>query len=494
MIRRPPRHGDEGIAMLAVVVSLMLVVPLALAALAIVVLRQKDVAYERSRTLTAHVAEAGLDGATAALRAAQDGGEGLRGRLPCADPTPLAGSVGVQSTGLQYAVQVRYYVDDPQGQPETWREANKLACTPGAGLARTPHFALLQSAATGSQTAASFASLRERSLESIYRFNIDNSNIGGGLVRTRAQNAGSAVDLCWAAASGGAPVPGEGVVMATCEDGSPAQMTSYRPDHSYYNLAGKVCLATTGVLGSPLTFETCTGAANQTWIYSNVDNIQTVDTTGTSVVDRCVGMQTAYQLGTPLVLASNCVQNNSVTSWSPEARTGPGGAGESQYQLVNFGQFSRCFDVTDMNYNSYFMQLHPCKQSPTQLSWQPQQLTYDEVTGKYRIGPPTNPTPYCLTSPNPSGTSEYVTTTTCTGNASNQRWTRTGDTGRWSTSYTIVDHQGRCLAQGPVPPAPNRTFNAIVVAPCDGSVEQKWNAPPELVNAGVQGFRETTGR
>jgi hypothetical protein len=476
------------------VVSLLLVVPLALAALAIVVLRQKDVVYERSRTATAHVAEAGLDGATAALRAAQDGGAGLRGRLPCADPTPIEGSVGVQGAGLRYAVQVRYYLADPQGKAETWRESNKLPCTPGAGLARTPHFALLQSAATGSQTVNSFAALRERSLESVYRFNVDNSNIGGGLVRTRAQNAGNAVDLCWAAASGGAPVVGEGAVTATCQDGSPAQMTSYRPDHGYYNLAARLCLTTTGALGAQLTFETCTGGPNQTWIYSNYDNIQTVDATGTSVVDLCVGMQTAFQVGTPLVLASNCVYGNSATMWSPESRTGPGGAGESQYQLVNFGQFSRCFDVTDLNYNSYFVQLHPCKQSPTQLSWQPQQLTYDEDSHQYRVGPPTNPTSYCLTSPSPSGTSEYVTTTTCTGGASAQRWTRTGDTGTWSTSYTVVDHYGRCLAQGPVPPEPNRTFNAIVVAPCDGSVEQKWNAPPELVNAGVRGFRETTGR
>ena len=494
MMRRLPRHGDEGIAMLAVVVSLVLVVPLALAALAIVAVRQKDVVYERSRTATAHVAEAGLDGATAALRWAQDGGQGLRDRLPCADPTPITGSVGVQGAGLRYAVQVRYYVEDPQGRPETWREANKLACTPGAGVARTPHFALLQSAATGSQTVNSFAALRQRSLESVYRFNVDNENVGGGLVRTRAQNSGSAVDLCWAAASGEAPTPGEAVVMAACEDGSPAQMTSYRTDHSYYNLAGKVCLATTGVLGSPLTFETCASTPSQTWIYSNVDNIQAVDATGTSVVDRCVGMQTAYQLGTPLVLASNCVQGNPVTSWSPEARTGPGGAGEAQHQLVNFGQFSRCFDVTDINYNSSFMQLHPCKQSPTELSWQPQQLTYDATNGQYRVGRPDQPTPYCLTSPNPSENSEYVTTTTCTGGSSRQRWTRTGDTGKWSTSYTVVDADGRCLAQGPVPPEPNRTFNAIVVAPCDGSVEQKWNAPPELVNAGVQGFRETTGQ
>jgi hypothetical protein len=30
------------------------------------------------------------------------------------------------------------------------------------------------------------------------------------------------------------------------------------------------------------------------------------------------------------------------------------------------------------------------------------------------------------------------------------------------------------------------------VAPCDGSTAEKWNAPAELVHAGLEGFRETT--
>jgi hypothetical protein len=487
------RHRDEGVAMLAVVVTMLLLVPIAVAGLAIVINRQKDVVYERSRTATAHVAEAGLDGATAALRAAESGGQGVRADLPCADGTPMTGTVGAQAQGLRYAVQVRYYLTNPQGHDEAWRQANKLTCTPGSGLARTPYFALLQSAATGSQTLASFAALRERSLESVYRFNVDNENIGGGLVRTRAQNNGSAVDLCWAAAGGAAPSPGTAAVMATCDDGSAAQMMSYRPDHTYYNVAAHLCLANTGSDGSPLTFQTCSTSPSQTWIYTNTDNIQAVAADGTSLTSLCIGMQTAYQLGTPLVLAGSCVQDDPRTSWSPEARVGPGGAGESQYQLVNFAQFARCFDVTDWNYWSSFMQLHPCKQSTTQMNWPPQQLVYEASTGLYRIGNPSNQSGFCLTSPDPAGTSEYVVARPCDATSPRQRWTRTGDSGAWSSSYTIVDADGRCLAQGPVPPDPNRTFNAIIVATCDGTVEEKWNAPPELVNAGVEGFRETTG-
>ncbi|MGZ4603970.1 MAG: RICIN domain-containing protein [Kineosporiaceae bacterium] len=484
-----PRVREEGIALVAVVGTLVLLVPLALAALALVVQAQKGVVYERSRTVTAHVAEAGLDGATAALRAASSGGLGVRSALPCADATPIVGTLGAQAPGLRYAVTIRYYVEDPHGQPESWRAANALTCTPGQGLARTPYYALLQSAATGSHTLGSFAALRERSVEAVYRFDVQNQNVGGGLFRTRAQNNLSAVDLCWST-SGAVPAAGAGAVTATCDDGSPAQMLTYRPDHTIYNVSGGLCLTSTGVQGSALTFESCTGAPQQVWIYDTNDHIRAVDATGTSTVDSCIAMADPYAVGTPLVLSADCSSDQS--KWSPESRTGPGGAGVAQYQLVNFSQFARCFDVTDINWGNYFMQLHPCKQSPTMLDWPPQQLMYDATAHQIRFGNPAHSTTYCLTSPDPAGSSEYVTTTTCDG-GQRQQWTELGDTGDYTTSYTIVDGDGRCLAAGPVPPDPGRTFSSVIVAPCDGSLAEKWNAPPELSPAGLEGFRETTG-
>ena len=45
-----------------------------------------------------------------------------------------------------------------------------------------------------------------------------------------------------------------------------------------------------------------------------------------------------------------------------------------------------------------------------------------------------------------------------------------------------------------MPPDPGRTFSSIIVAACDASMAEKWNAPPQLAHAGVEGFRETTGR
>jgi len=486
---RLSRRGDEGAALVAVLVALVLLLPLALGALVLVVQAQKGLVYERSRTLTAHVAEAGLDAATATLRTASTDGVGIRSALPCADSTPIQGSAGAQAPALRYSVRIRYYVQDPEGQPETWRSANRLSCQPGSGLSATPMYALLESSASGSKTGGAFTSLRERSLEAVYRFNVDNENIGGGLVRTRAQNNLSAVDLCWASSSA-TPTAGEGLVMATCDDGSPAQMFTYRADHTLYNVRGKLCLTTAWLLGAPLTLETCDAQPHQQWIYTGNDHIAAVDVTGTLVLGSCIAMQSAYTVGTPVVLSADCSSAQSM--WSPESRTGPGAAGDATYQLVNFAQFARCFDVTDWNFDNYFMQLHPCKQSPTTFDYPAQQLTYDPASRTLQAGNPSHLLDWCLTAPPVGGGgTEFVTMSHCTG-GHDQQWTRTGDTGDWATGYTIVDADGRCLAAGPVPPDPGRTFSSIVVAPCDGSVAEKWNAPPELAQAGLEGFRETT--
>src|SRR4051812_19055831 len=97
--------------------------PLALATVAIVILRQRDVMYERSRVLTVHAAEAGIDSAAAVLRGATmvdpDGHTvGDPSRLPCAQTVPLSGAVAAAVPNLSYTVVIRYYVEDPAGHDE----------------------------------------------------------------------------------------------------------------------------------------------------------------------------------------------------------------------------------------------------------------------------------------------------------------------------------------------------------------------------------------
>jgi hypothetical protein len=480
--------------MITVLLVLVMFVPMALAIAAIVVNRQKDLVYERSRTVTAHVAEAGIDGATAALRAATKNGDatqGARTKLPCADATPLQGQVGAQSSALRYAVQIRYFTQDPRGQDEAWRQAQKLTCTPGQGLAVIPAYALMESAATGSQVKGSFAALRERSVEAVYRFAIGNANLEGGLVHTRTHLGigapAGAVDVCWAAAATPA-IAGTAIVIAECTEGDPAQMMAYRSDYTLYNTGNDLCVTAQPVAGTPATLETCTAAPAQRWTYSGNDQFQAVDGTGTSLVGLCLNMQEYYVVGTPLVLTGECYSGES--RWSPDQQTGTGGAGASQFQLVNFAQFARCFDVTNADLNASFMQIHPCKQNAAgPLNWWPQQVTWDPTKRSLEIGRPDSLKGYCLFSP--GAVDGLVRAAPCTG-GQDQRWTVTGSTASYATSYTIVDSSGLCMAAGPAPNV-GWTYSAMVVATCDGSTGQKWNAPADIASAGTEGFRETTG-
>jgi len=493
--RVPPRvRDDRGSAMITVLLVLVMFVPMALAIAAIVVNRQKDLVFERSRTVTAHVAEAGIDGATAALRAATkstDATQGARTKLPCADATPIQGRVGAQAPALRYAVQIRYYAQDPRGQDEAWRQAQKLTCTPGQGLAVIPGYALMESAATGSQVKGSFAALRERSVEAVYRFAIGNVNLDGGLVHTRTHlGAGTdagAVDLCWAAAATPA-TPGTAIVMAECTEGDPAQLLAYRADYTLHNAASDLCITAEAVAGTPATLQPCTAVPAQRWTYDADDMFRAVDATGTALVGLCLDMATAYQPGTAVVLTAGC---SGPARWSPDQQTGTGGAGAAQYQLVNFAQFARCFDVTNGDLNASFTQVHPCKQNASgPLNFWPQQVTWDPAKRTLEVGRPDSLRGYCLTS---SGTEEgVVTTKPCAPGGEAQKWTVTGQTASYATSYTIVDSQGRCMAAGAAPTI-GWTYSAIVTATCDGSTVQKWNAPADFATAGTEGFRETTG-
>jgi len=489
------RGRDDGSAMVTVLLVLVIFMPMALAVTVITVQRQKDLIYERSRTLTVHVAEAGLHSATAALRSAtraDDSTAGARQLLPCFGSAPLTGSIGAQAPGLQYAVFVRYYSQDPRGRSEQWRQDEAMACTPGAGPAEIPAFALLESAASGSITQASYASLRERAVEAVYRFAQRNQNVAGGLFHTRTHqnfSAPSTQDLCWAGAA--TPITaGTAALVTTCRAGDASQHMSYRRDYTLANLASDLCLTAVVVAAAaPLTFQTCTGAPGQKWTYNDDDHYQPLDPTGTALAPYCIAMQSPHTIGTALVLASDCTGPD--TRWSPDEQTGTGGAGALQYQLVNYGQFARCFDVPDNWLDQPFMQVHPCKQNAAgPLNWWGQQLTWNPQTRLLEIGRPDNPQGYCVTA---TGMVEgRVRTIPCSTQDPLQRWTVNGATSSRTTSHALIDATGLCMAAGS-PPSAGWTFSAIITTTCDGTAIQKWNAPPELLDAGLEGLRETTG-
>jgi hypothetical protein len=161
---------------------------------------------------------------------------------------------------------------------------------------------------------------------------------------------------------------------------------------------------------------------------------------------------------------------------------------------VNYKQFGRCLDVTEFNLNYGYLISWPCKQAPNpdNVGWnQRWTLPYAAsgptgVKGTVHTSPGNN-VPYCLRSPGSTDPYKYVTPVNCAGGATDDTtWTVFGDTGTYSTSYRIKDLNGDCLQPTDPTDTPPDLYpkglriSKIVVAPCDGTALQKWNAPPNV--------------
>ena len=159
-------------------------------------------------------------------------------------------------------------------------------------------------------------------------------------------------------------------------------------------------------------------------------------------------------------------------------------------QLVNYGEFGRCLDVTNQQVSWPYLIAYPCKADPTRPVLWNQRFVHDPATGLLQTQAPSGS--YCLRTP--ATTPGPVLAVPCSAADTAQRWVVNGATGARATAYTITDVQGRCLSLG----APGATsggleqWSTITAATCDGSRVQKWNAPPQLAGAGVEGYRETT--
>jgi hypothetical protein len=95
---------------------------------------------------------------------------------------------------------------------------------------------------------------------------------------------------------------------------------------------------------------------------------------------------------------------------------------------------------------------------------------------------------YCLQSPGLTATPYPTLTSTCPTSSipTSKKWTVYWDTGDYATSYRIKDGYGDCLQ--PTDPNANPPdlypsgdqISKIIVAVCDGSTLQKWNAPANV--------------
>jgi hypothetical protein len=454
-------------------------------------------------------AQAGLDVALGHIRAANDGaGAGVRSALPCG---PLAGHVAGAGSP-RYQVTVDYYATDPKDQSPAWLAANRIACTPNAGPGVLPGFVLLTALGTD-RPSGELAAGPTRALHATYPIQVETTVTNGGLIRV--YSSGGTTSLCLDGGAG-SPAPGTNLQVRSCDPsgaGSDSQRFGYRANLSLVLIASRseasplgMCLdaGTSQAAGTAVQLKPCalTTTPQQQWFFTDSGNFETT-LDGTTASGFCLNVQMPDTAGSFVVLGSatggTCRQaSDARQTLLPDPMIGSGAAGASSGQLVSFGQFSRCLEVTDDAVTATYLIASPCQQSPdpAAVSWSQRwslpaaAASTARATGQLATDTPTGR--YCLRSPGAPGPNRYVTVVPCSAAGPTPvdlTWTTYRNTGAFLTSYRIEDGYGNCLAPAdptvPPPdfhPAGTQTSKIVVVA-CGGTTLQKWNAPPNTLDS-----------
>jgi Tfp pilus assembly protein PilX len=495
--RNSARRDDDGVALLMSLFLIVVAAALSLAIGGLVLAAAKPTQFAKKNTRTVNAAQAGFDVALAQIRAARfttDPNTGDSTKLPCG---PLSGSVSVNEGQLNYQVSIQYYLTDPAGKSATWRTANVLGCTSGSGPTKVPSYAVLSSAGTGAGIPNAAVTDGNRTLESIYDFETTNANIPGGPIflyqKSLCMDAGSAT-----------PASGTVLKVQTCVTGLPQQQWAYRSDltialTSTLTSGSGMCLDAVSANYTQVQLKSCSTARVQQWSFNDSAAFEGASTTRLGALSGyCFEVMSPYGAGSNVQVYNFCGGYDSKHTWRPDPAVGAGAAGASTNQLVNYQQFGRCLDVTNQTVTYAFLIAFPCKQAPSAqyITWN-QKFAYNTARQQYYTT--TNGSNYCLqsgTSSNLGASGSYVLTKKCSTSDSeaSQRWTFTGETGNYTTSYNVIQAEsGLCMSLGP----PGATTGAlaqwstIIVETCDGSLEQKWNAPPALANAILRDTHET---
>jgi hypothetical protein len=514
-IRRLRRRRDEGGSLALVMVIIMVGLASSAVLIPTMITQDRTTVYSNTHMRSLSAARAGVDIIVGQIRAAITGGAGDPSELPCATSTvPVVGSVDGANTG-SFSVYVTYYVVDPVLNPA----ATPMICVPGAGTydpstgAYVPVYAQITSTGVdGAVGSTRNGGSLGRTIVSTYVFQTTNSNVAGGQIRIYPPNSSLGTSSMCLDAGSTAPGAGTVVTLQPCSTSSPIaaqQQFSYRSDLTLQlapaitpSFVNGLCLDTSTVLGGPVSGNTVFLAPcfplgspkySQQWSFNDNGEFEasTLTSASTGILANLCITVIDQSTGRQATLAACGYDGQGISSpaqaWVPSPNVGDGAADAPQ--LVNFQQFGRCLDVTGQNVSADHLIAYPCKQNPlsSAVAWN-QKFTYSSSTGW--LSTTTGGIQYCIVSPR---TELGLTRMTQCNNpswvagvtAAQLVWTSFGGSATlpYAQRYTFVDSSTtatRCLTIAPPPATDSAPWYYIVVATCDGSTAQKWNANPTL--------------
>ncbi|NUU17656.1 hypothetical protein HP550_10400 [Cellulomonas humilata] len=504
---------DEGIAMLTVIMLMMVMGALSVLLLGVVMAQVKPTMFAGKNARTVFAAETGVDAAMSQVRSALGAPDAVSGQIygdPTKLPCTVQGKVNGSTATLSYEVTMMYFGEDPAGKDATWRTNNQLTCTPGLGVPVAPSFALLTAEGLDGGVRGLATTAGDRTLETVYTFQVTNNNINGGSIyalglkhclQATGQAIGSTVVY---------------VDSAQCGADDPRQLWTYGTDYGIHLAvtdlgATPLCMTGNASTGGNInvTLTKCTvGNTAQMFSWQGGAKWEGQKTDNSNYSGMCISAGAVYtdaELIGKTLKYGTCLGNDvTYGSFDPDARVGPGAASKATNQIVNFLEFGRCMDVTGEKVIELFMISYPCKQDPsggTKLNWN-HKWSYNEPTsllgslGNQQItvlnknGDSSkgvyNAT-YCLKTPSETASPAYVTfVTPCSGGLS-EKWTRNAEMATYGDSWTFTDRYGRCISLGD---KFNGSWSKLVVAACNGGIEQKWNAPEVNQDAKLSDYKE----
>lgn len=497
LVRGNRNHRDDGgAALIMTVIFMVLVSGLMVALLAVLLtqLRPAQIAQKSSRTV--YAAQAGIQSALSVMRSNTKSVNGVVYGDPTKLPASLSGTVdGAATSTLSYSVAIDYFLSNPSGKDDAWLAANKLSTW--ASTATQPAYARIRSVGSDAAVMGMSASAGNRTVVAVYAFKTTNINIPGGLIMT----ADGTKCLKAATATAGSKIASVG--SASCTDDA--------LDLWVYDTDWKLKLASTIGTGTVLciTGQAWLASANG-YDSSSVDaTLRPCGTTNASAFgnqlwswdspNSWVGQNKANTARSSrwLGLSSNSLIESTAggNTFNPQPAVGAGAASKATVQIVNYKEFGRCMDVTDVDINKTFMIVYPCKQDPTgtgnAILWN-HKWSYSEPTSPsttsaaQQIKVNTGSETRCLTG---SSTSTDLTMKTCSTTNPLQWFVRNTETGSSVSSWTfqLSGDRTQCLASVP---EPNYAWSHIRLVACSGSTAQKWNAPASTVGSKLGDYQE----